>query len=299
MTNPNAGGVIYYTSDGSDPRDPGASTYTSPLNLTESATYNSRVLEGGVWSALQSSDILVGTPADASNLVISEIYYNEPGPGETNEFIELTNISGGEIDLSNLTFTQGLTYTFPVGTVLPAGAQLVLRPTDYEGNLDNGGETITLVDATGAIIESFAYGDSLPWSEAADGDGFSLVRISPASQLNPHDPNSWRASTAMGGNPGTTDSTTFPGGNDAALLSYAFGGGNVELGAVLGSVIVPRNLAADDVVITVQTSTDLVNWTDLTEVTAETLPAGGISEETYAADPAGPVRFFRAGVALR
>ncbi|MDA7882564.1 lamin tail domain-containing protein, partial [Akkermansiaceae bacterium] len=268
-------------------------------NLVESATYNSRVLEGGVWSALQSADVLIGVPADASNLVISEIYYNEPGPGETNEFIELTNISAGEIDLSNLTFTEGLTYTFPVGTVLAPGAQLVLRPTDYTGNLDNSGETITLVDATGAIIESFTYGDGLPWPGAADGDGFSLVRISPASQLNPHDPTSWRASTAVGGNAGSTDATTFPGGDDAALLSYAFGSGEVVLGSVLGTVVVPRNLAADDVVAVVQTSTDLVNWTDLTEVMEETLPVGGVSALTFAVDPAGPERFFRIGVSLR
>ena len=299
MTNPNSSGTIYYTTDGSDPRDQGSPTYSAPINLATSATYNSRVLEGGVWSALQSMDILTGVPANATNLVISEIYYNEPGSGETNEFIELTNISGAEINLSNLTFIEGLTYTFPVGIVLAPGAQLVLRPIDYIGSLDNGGERITLNDASGAIIESVTYGDSLPWPEVADGGGHSLVRISPASQLSPHDATSWRASTAVGGNAGTTDSTIFPGGGDAALLSYAFGGSDLDLGAVLGTVVVPRNLAADDVIVTVQTSIDLINWIDLTELSDETLPAGGLSSQTYAVDPGGLKRFFRVGIQLR
>ncbi|MCH1508088.1 MAG: hypothetical protein L7T84_02705, partial [Akkermansiaceae bacterium] len=135
--------------------------------------------------------------------------------------------------------------------------------------------------------------------EAADGDGHSLVRISPASQLNPHDATSWRASTAVGGNAGTTDYTTFPGGDDAALLSYALGGSDVDLGVVLGTVVVPRNLAADDVIVTVQTSIDLINWTDLTEISDETLPAGGLSSQTYAVDPGGLKRFFRVGMKLR
>ena len=125
------------------------------------------------------------------------------------------------------------------------------------------------------------------------------MRISPASQLNPHDATSWRASAAVGGNAGTTDSTTFPGGGDAALLSYAFGGSNLDLGAVLGTVVVPRNLAADDVIVTAQTSIDLINWIDLTEVSDETLPAGGLSSQTYAVDPGGLKRFFRVGMQLR
>lgn len=299
MTNLNTGGTIFYTTDGSDPRDAGALTYSSPIPLTMSATYNSRVLEGGVWSALQSDDVFAGTPADASNLVISEIYYNEPGAVEANEFIELTNISNVEIDLSNLTFIAGLTYTVPVGTALAPGAQFVLRPTDYEGNLDNDGETITLNDASGAIIESFTYNDQLPWPTGADGDGFSLVRISPASHLNPHDAASWRSSTTMGGNAGSLDSTTFPGGNEEALLAYVLGGNTITLGDPLGSVNVPKNLAADDVIYTVQTSLDLDTWSDLTEITSESLPANGFTEQTYTVDPSSPIRFFRMSVALR
>lgn len=294
MTNPNSGGVIYYTTDGSDPRDPGAQTYTSPISVPASSTYNSRVLQGGEWSALQSVDIFTGTPADSTNLVVSEIYYNEPGPSEANEFIEFTNISDVEIDLSNLTFTAGLTYTFPLDTTLAPGAQLVLRSGDYSGNLDNGGETITINDASGNVIESFTYNDKLPWPEAPDGEGFSLVRISPASQLDPDLSSSWRSSTAVGGNPGTEDSTTFPGGD---LIAYALE--DASLIPTVDGVVVPKNLAADDVIQILQTSTDLEFWTDLTTPDSESLPSNGFIEQTFTVSPSTTKRFYRLKLSLR
>lgn len=294
MGNPNGGGTIFYTTDGSDPRDPGASTYASAISLTTSATYNSRVLENGVWSALQSADIIAGSPADATNLVISELYYNEPGPSEENEFIELVNISNNEIDLSNLTFTAGLTYTFPLDTTLDPGARLILGPNDYEGNLDNGGEEITLNDASGNIIESFTYDDNLPWPESSDGEGFSLVRISPSSQLDPNLPSSWRASTTVGGNPGSSDATTFPGGD---LLAYAFQ--DKSLIPTENGVLAPRNLAADDIIQQVQTSTDLENWTTLADPVLESLPENGFSIQTYEVGPITSARFYRLKATLR
>ncbi len=294
MVNPNGGGTIFFTTDGSDPRDPGASTYSSAISLTASATYRSRVQENGVWSALQSVDIIAGSPADASNLVVSELYYNEPGASEENEFIELVNISDMEIDLSNLTFTAGLTYTFPLDTTLAPGERLTLSPGDYAGNLDNGGETITLNDASGEVIESFTYNDRLPWPEASDGAGFSLVRITPSLQLDPNLPSSWRASTTTGGSPGSSDATTFPGGD---LIDYALQGQILVPGE--NGVLAPRNLAADDLIQEVQTSTDMENWTTLTDPVFESLPENGFSVQTFEVGPITEARFYRLKVTLR
>lgn len=294
MTNPNPGGTIFYTIDGTDPRDPSAITYTGPITLTTSATYDSRILENGLWSALQSADITNGTPADATNLVTSELHYNEPGATEENEFIEFTNISTLEINLSNLTFTAGLTYTFPLGTTLAPGAQLTVTAAQYEGSLDNGGETITLVDASGTIIESFTYNDRAPWPEASDGDGFSLVRISPASQLDPNLPTSWRPSTTLGGNPGDTDSTTFPSGD---LIAYALQGQALTVDQ--NSLIVPHNLATDDIIQTIETSTDLITWTTLPTPTSQSLPNSGFIQQTFSVSPITQKRFYRLRVTLR
>ena len=199
-----------------------------------------------------------------------------------------------EIDLSNLTFTAGLTYTFPLDTTLAPGAHLTLGPNNYQGNLDNGGETIILNDASGKVIESFSYNDRFPWPEASDGEGFSLVRISPSSQLDPNLPSSWRASTTTGGSPGSSDATTFPGGD---LISYALQG--QILIPSENRVLAPRNLAADGLIQEVQTSTDLENWTTLSDPVFESLPENGFSFQTFEVDPISEARFYRLKVTLR
>ncbi|MDC0281751.1 lamin tail domain-containing protein [Akkermansiaceae bacterium] len=294
IENPNGAGSIFYTTNGLDPRDLGALTYSNALTLTVSATYKSRVLENGVWSALQSADLVAGTPADATNLVISELYYNEPGSAEENEFIELTNISNNEIDLSNLTFTAGLTYTFPLDTTLSPGGRLTIGTNDFAGSLDNGGEKITLTDASGTVIESFAFDDTPPWPQASDGEGFSLVRISPSSQLDPNLPSSWRTSTTAGGNPGGSDATTFQGGD---LIAYALQG--KELTPTLTGIQVPKNLAADDLIQKVQISNDLKNWDTLSNPIQESLPENGFIVETYEVGPITQARFYRLKVTVR
>ena len=67
--------------------------YNSPVILSKSGAIKARVLEEGVWSALNQAQFIVGVPAEAGNLVISEIHYNPSGPSEEDEFIELMNIS--------------------------------------------------------------------------------------------------------------------------------------------------------------------------------------------------------------
>ena len=294
MENPNGSGSIFYTTDGSDPRNPSASTYSNAVTLTASATYKSRVLENGVWSALQSADIIAGSPANATNLVISELYYNEPGSAEKNEFVELTNISNNKIDLSNLTFTAGLTYTFPLNTTLSPGGRLTIGTNDYKGSLDNSGENITLADASGTIIESFDFDDNLPWPQASDGEGFSLVRISPSSQLDPNLPSSWRTSITVGGNPGESDATFFAGGD---LIAYALQG--KELTPTLTGIQVPKNLAADDLIQEVQISTDLKNWATLSNPIQDSLPKDGFILENYEVGPITQTRFYRLKVTVR
>ena len=146
------------------------------------------------------------------------------------------------------------------------------RPTinsfTANGSDFNSGDSVILnwnvSDASGSVIENLTYNDEHPWPEAPDGGGFSLVRISPANKLPPNNPTSWRSSTDLGGNPGTTDSTTFPGGD---LLDYSLQ--EQALIPIVNGVIVPRNLAADDLIQVLQTSTDLLSWTPLTKPISE------------------------------
>ena len=71
----------------------------------------------------------------------------------------------------------------------------------FAGKLDNGGETLTLVDAQDELIFSFTYDDEGDWPERADGFGSSLEIIDPQGDLE--DPDNWRSSAEYNGSPST------------------------------------------------------------------------------------------------
>ncbi len=222
------GAQVYYTLNGVDPRDiggaayQGARIYSGPIPVDEPLTLKARTRVNGVWSALAEADFQV--IRTFRELHITEIMYNAAdGPGQPRpelDFLELKNVGTTELDLSGVSFTEGISYTFPVGTRLAPGAFLVLvedaaafsaRHPDvtpfaqYTGQLANGGERVTLVHATGAAIHSVAWDDQAPWPTAADGLGFSLVPVDPNAGGDPDLAASWRASSAPGGSPGRDD----------------------------------------------------------------------------------------------
>ncbi|MBN8246839.1 MAG: lamin tail domain-containing protein, partial [Verrucomicrobia bacterium] len=222
-------GVIYYTTDGSDPRAPGgavaagARTYSGPLTLSESVLLRSRVrTAAGAWSALNEAEFfLIQTWQD---VLITEVMYHPPSTETADtddlEFLELKNVGAEERDLGGLTFTNGIRYTFPRGTRLAPGRFLVLASRiaaftnahpdvavagEFSGRLSNSGERLTLVHATGATVFDMTWSDDAPWPTAPDGTGFSLVPRNPSANPNPSDPAAWRASAQIGGSPGADD----------------------------------------------------------------------------------------------
>ena len=128
------GAQIYYTLDGSDPRDlggtiqSGLSPYSSALTFSPGRTMvKARAYESGssTWSALSEVEFVVDLAVpSASNLVISEFMYHPAAPsaselaaGHTDqddfEFIEIMNTSPTDtIDLINLSFTGGVSFNF-------------------------------------------------------------------------------------------------------------------------------------------------------------------------------------------
>ena len=70
LTNPNPGGIIYYTLNGSDPRltggtaNPAATVYSAPFALTGSPAIKARVLQSGTWSALTETSFTPETDRD-------------------------------------------------------------------------------------------------------------------------------------------------------------------------------------------------------------------------------------------
>jgi hypothetical protein len=75
----------------------------------------------------------------------------------------------------------------------------------YTGQLNDGGEKLTLSHPTGGDIFSVTYQDVAPWPVTPDGYGYSLVPLSPGATQAPDDGQKWRASTFVGGSPGADD----------------------------------------------------------------------------------------------
>ncbi|MEM9414575.1 MAG: lamin tail domain-containing protein [Planctomycetota bacterium] len=233
-------GTIYYTLDGSDPRAIGgglsanAIEYTGPILPGTNVKIRARVLDTGVWSAIDQADFVIADAiADASNLRITELQYNPVGPnaaetlagftdGDQFEFIELMNTSTTDIiDLSGVRFTAGVTFEFEAGTTLAPGERITLVSDtaaftqrygpnssvvgEFDGKLSNGGEQITLVDTNDVTILDFTYDDDplLLWPTAPDGNGESLVVLDTEGDYN--SPANWAASVSAKGSPGAAE----------------------------------------------------------------------------------------------
>ncbi len=253
-------GEIYYTLDGSDPRQVGGATNSSAILLTgnnvtisESTMLNARALDNGIWSALTSADFTTGVPASQSNIAISEINYHpsNPTPSEVDEgynddddfeFIEITNVSSNPVALSGASFTLGIHFTFPAPTVIaPDEKILVVRNRDAflfrypASSADN-------------IAGEFASTNGDPDDEKLsnggeriilrDAEGTVIIDLTyddaapwpeapdGGGQTLVHrggDPTvsfNWRPSTILGGNPGTSDSSPFTGSTPEELVGY-------------------------------------------------------------------------------
>ena len=170
------------------------------------------------------------------DLRITEVMYNPPAPpaGDTTdneefEFIELMNIGDEDLDLSSVSFVNGITFDFGNGSIMSLGPGefvLVVRNRaafisrygtdlsrriagEYSGKLSNNGENITLEDFWNSTIVQFEYNDGRGWPLSPDGGGHSLVPLNSAL-IDEHAGSLnyggiWRASTYIGGSPGLAD----------------------------------------------------------------------------------------------
>jgi hypothetical protein len=186
----------------------------------------------GLNGTLNSSDLLISAELDgiitkASNdfpypnalallngLRVTEIMYHAMS-GSQFDYIELQNISDAPLDLTDVRFTNGINFTFPIMT-LDVGQYVVVVSNiasfqsaygtgvnvagEYSGNLSDGGEKIvlSLPAPLDAAILRFEYSDT--WYPATDGNGSSLTINNPlADPASWSEPESWHAATP---NPG-------------------------------------------------------------------------------------------------
>lgn len=231
---------IYYTLDGSDPREYGTGNpvgdlYSGPVNLSYSVLVRVRARSAsGEWSALHEALFILDAEAP---LRVTELMVHPRAPrgAETNgsataegfEFIELRNTGSATVGLTGMRFTDGIRFDFTRSAVYalnPGESAVIVKNLaaftnrypqwgslaiagEYEGSLENAGETVALKDGSGRKVLSFTYNDARGWPMAADGAGHSLVPLVVGDQLNGalDYGGNWRASTYLDGSPGAVD----------------------------------------------------------------------------------------------
>jgi hypothetical protein len=273
--------------------------YADNVALESTGIIRARTLEEGEWSALVEASFVVGVPASAEDLVVSEIMYHAE-EGTEHDYLELMNVSGTDtLELSGVKFTEGINFEFPFGASLLPGERVLLvedftafvtrygpdHPVagQYRGKLDDGGEQLVLLGMNETVIRDFIYDDAGGWPTSPDGGGSSLVLMAPETLPLHSDATSWRPSVSAGGNPGGSDATRFSGDAHAdldqdsipALLEYAYGSSDLAFNPAIVPTVefsgqsavfgFTRNLAADDLIYHVESSSDLRLWSVLPE----------------------------------
>jgi hypothetical protein len=183
-------------------------------------------------TALTVTSVFGDTP-DAV-VTFHEIHYN-PVTSQEAEWLELHNQMAVAVDLSGWSLADGISYTFPQGTVIPGGGFMVVAKSlgnpalaglpgvvgPFSGNLSNSGETIDLLNRSGRLMDRLEYADRGEWPIVADGLGATLAKQRPG--LISGSPKNWRASIQAGGTPG---SANFPTTDEPILHEFAVPGAN-------------------------------------------------------------------------
>lgn len=176
-------------------------------------------------------------------IVLSEILYRPPSNGV--EFVEICAPTSGVVQLYDPAaptnawkLTGGISYTFPLGSVLTGGQHAVVAGCDpaefrasngvpasvqvfgpFEGRLSSDGDRVRLrrpapPEPTGfvpmVVIDEVDYDDEAPWPAAGNIGGRSIERVD--ASLYGNDPANWRAG--------------LPNGNAGAALSDGDGDGD-------------------------------------------------------------------------
>ena len=218
--------------------------------------------------------------------------------------LDLTNVrftKGVEFDFANGTVTSIdpgqrvvivgnlAAFNLRYGSLTPAP---VVAGT-FDKNLSNAGEQLKLSFGAGIPLVDFEFSDGGAWPDGADREGQSLVLIRPGSSPDSTLPASWRESALVGGSPGFDDAIPFAGDPAAdadgdqlsAFAEYAFGtsddvfnSGAEWIGAAIDlftdemtnerrprlELSFPWRAGADSAAYTIETSTDLAVWKDVT-----------------------------------
>ena len=136
------------------------------------------------------------------------------------EFIELINAGPAALDLGGAWFEEGVEFTFPPSFMLNPNQRCVVVAShsafqirygtthliagEFQGSLNNGGETLRLLDPIGEQVLEFTYEDD--WYPVPSGQYRSLVITQPPPLYADYGLHaSWQLSSQANGSPGAAD----------------------------------------------------------------------------------------------
>jgi len=155
-------------------------------------------LYNNYWGPTYGNESLVPT-TQTPGLVMQfgAIDFNPASTNQNQEFFELKNTNGEDLDISGWSISGGVTFTFAGGTVVPAGESIFVSPSTatfrqrstsptggegrfvvgpYSGHLSNFGETLTLTDTIDTLIAETTY----------EGDPSDVQKYLVVSELHYH-----------------------------------------------------------------------------------------------------------------
>ena len=220
-----------------------AQTYTGPITLAESAVLTARVFDpsgghttnsgetpvGTGWSPPLTVRYLVGEEAaSAANLAVTELMVapRSFGDGDSDEedyeYIEFLNLAEKPVDLAGVRLEGGVAFEFPERSVLPGGRVLVVKNRqafvqvygsaldaqilgEFDGQLNNGGDTLTLLAANGQPIRTITYEDGDGWPQTSKG---ALTVAAPGIGGEVNLPGQFELSLTRLGTPGAAERET-------------------------------------------------------------------------------------------
>jgi endonuclease/exonuclease/phosphatase family metal-dependent hydrolase len=175
------GGSTWTTITASTAASAGTYAWTVPNSATSAARVRVSDASNSAISDTSDAPFTItssGGGGGTGTVFLNEVLINEPGTDVTREFIEVVNPGSAEVDLSGWTLSDAVSmrHTFDSGTVLGAGQAVVVfggaagipvgLPNAVAAStgrleLSNSGETVTVKNAAGTVVDSFVFGSTL------------------------------------------------------------------------------------------------------------------------------------------
>ena len=133
-------------------------------------------------------------PGGMPAVLINEINYNSSSDFDAGDWVELHNPADAAVDISGWIFGHGRKnkgFQLPPETILAAGGFAVICQDrsamgavfadldecvgDFGFNINGAGDSITLSDSLGQLVDAVAFDDAPPWPQTPDGTGPTLA----------------------------------------------------------------------------------------------------------------------------